>query len=246
MAATAEIADPAVVEMHLIGQPENTFPARSLKRLRITGEYDDADLPGLIDRINPDLIWFPQAWPETFSFTLSAAIASGRPIAATRIGAFPERLAGRPLTWLAGAETPPERWLELFQTIHAALRAAPRRMPAPVRPAIDDFYATAYLRAAASSRAPVRLRGTPSRPTIAVMPERYDIGSPTPCAYIRLLQPLDHPDSGGGARTVLTDERSVFRYLYRHHHHPAQRDSRHGSGGGPGRPRETNGRGADL
>ena len=214
VASVAEIADPRSVEIHLIGHPEDTFPPQSLKRLRVTGQYNNADLPGMIDKIAPDLIWFPQAWPETFSYTLSAAIESGLPVAATRIGAFPERLAGRPLTWLVENDTSPQGWVDLFQTIRDRLSAKARLARAPARSATDDFYAAEYLRpvVALSSPLPVRMRGTSSRPTIAVMPERYDIGSPTPCAYIRLLQPLNHPDSGGGAHVIMTDETSVFDY----------------------------------
>ena len=36
---------------------------------------------------------FPAQWPETYSYTLTAAINAGLPIVATRIGAFTERLA---------------------------------------------------------------------------------------------------------------------------------------------------------
>ncbi|MDR3534290.1 MAG: glycosyltransferase, partial [Rhodopila sp.] len=36
--------------------------------------------------------------------------------------------------------------------------------------------------------------------------------SPTPCAYIRLLQPLDHPAAGSGARVLMTDAKSVLDY----------------------------------
>lgn len=38
---------------------------------------------------------FPAQWPETYSYTLSHALASGLPIIAPNLGAFPERLSGR-------------------------------------------------------------------------------------------------------------------------------------------------------
>ena len=44
--------------------------------LQIRGEYQEARLSEAIAAEVPDLIWFPAQWPETFSFTLSAAIAS--------------------------------------------------------------------------------------------------------------------------------------------------------------------------
>jgi glycosyltransferase involved in cell wall biosynthesis len=216
------------------------FPEPALGLVHATGKYDDQMLPELIRQVAPDIIWFPAEWPETFSYTLSAAIASALPVVATRIGAFPERLAGRPFTWLAESGTPPTGWITAFATIRAALTAATETTTVDTvitetigvgtiiagtiatgnglslpRPAIDDFYAADYLRPVQAmtkplaSPAPILMRGTPDQPTIVVVPERYDTGVPTPCAYIRLLQPLDHPETGGGARLVMADAASV-------------------------------------
>ncbi|MDR3533474.1 MAG: glycosyltransferase, partial [Rhodopila sp.] len=218
VASVAEAVDPKSTEIHLIGYAESNFPKQALKRLKITGEYDDPDLPELIRKAAPHVIWFPAAWPETFSYTLSAAIASGIPIVATAIGAFPERLAGRPFTWLVEGNTSPQALIALFENIRATLARDAGTGPSRHRSAVNDFYAAEYLRpveataAALPSTRPIRMRGTPDHPTIAVVPERYDIGSPTPCAYIRLLQPLDHPAAGSGARVLMTDAKSVLDY----------------------------------
>ncbi len=64
--------------------------------LSFTGPYDDAQLPVLIARERPDLIFFPAQWPETYSYTLSYALCTGLPIIAPRLGAFVERLADYP------------------------------------------------------------------------------------------------------------------------------------------------------
>ncbi len=69
--------------------PIITWPALPI---RIRGEYSESELPELIAQECPDLIWFPAIWPETYSYTLSAAIDSGFPLLAPDIGAFPERL----------------------------------------------------------------------------------------------------------------------------------------------------------
>ena len=62
------------------------------------------------------MIWFPVQVPETYSYTLTAAIYSGLPIVASRIGALPERLEGRPLTWLVDdAAAPASKWLATFE-----------------------------------------------------------------------------------------------------------------------------------
>jgi len=81
-------------EFHLIG-----YAYRPLNdSVNQHGSYKEAQLQGLIADLNPHLIWFPCLWPETYSYTLSTAIKTGRPILAPDLGAFAERLEGRPLT----------------------------------------------------------------------------------------------------------------------------------------------------
>jgi glycosyltransferase involved in cell wall biosynthesis len=78
------------IQINLIGATEDEFPvSRSFLQ---TGKYQQDDLPLLLDSINPDFILFPTQCPETYSYTLSSAILSGRRIMAPNIGAFPERL----------------------------------------------------------------------------------------------------------------------------------------------------------
>ena len=69
VAAVAEAADPRLIEIHLIGHTEESFPKPALNRLRTTGAYVDDELPDLIRSVKPHLIWFPAVWPETFSYT---------------------------------------------------------------------------------------------------------------------------------------------------------------------------------
>ena len=46
----------------------------------IHGSYDDADLPRLIAAEHADVLFFPAQWPETYSYTLSAALGTDLPI----------------------------------------------------------------------------------------------------------------------------------------------------------------------
>lgn len=85
--------------------------------LHIRGEYSEVELPALIAQEAPDLIWFPAVWPETYSYTLSAAIDAGVRIVAPRLGAFPERLTAYPDAVLVPWELDPGALL-------ATLRAA--------------------------------------------------------------------------------------------------------------------------
>jgi GT2 family glycosyltransferase/glycosyltransferase involved in cell wall biosynthesis len=209
VAAVAELADPKAVEIHLIGYIDGPFSENARKRMQITGRYDDADISALINKIDPHLIWFPVAWPETFSYTLSAALDAGIPVAATRIGSFPERIEGRPLTWLADIATSPTQWLTLFDTIRARLAQGGPTGRLAERAAVGDFYATCYL-VPRDAPASVRRTPRPRQPRIVIVPERFDAGFASPCGYIRLLQPLHHPAATSGAEVVVTDIKGMF------------------------------------
>ncbi|MEA2727984.1 MAG: hypothetical protein QOF70_2459 [Acetobacteraceae bacterium] len=211
VAGVAELIDPQTTEIHLIGHTDGEFSATALKRMKVTGRYEEADLASLIKAIGPHLIWFPAVWPETFSYTLSAAINAGSPIAATRIGAHTERLAERPLTWLVDIATSPLGWIKVFDEIREALADTVHSVPtvdAPIRPAVADYYATNYLVRVAQPQ-PMK-RGRQPKPRIAILPERFDVGFPTPCGYIRLLQPLHHPAVAGGFDIRVATAETIF------------------------------------
>ena len=77
---------------HLLGhldRPMATFPEAPL---RVLGSYPDDQLARLIEVERPDLFLFLSRFPETYSYTVSAAMATGKPIVAPDFGVFPERL----------------------------------------------------------------------------------------------------------------------------------------------------------
>jgi GT2 family glycosyltransferase/glycosyltransferase involved in cell wall biosynthesis len=213
VASVAMAADPARLRIQVIGDTEAGFPDAARKRMTINGAYQEGELPALLAKHRPHVIWFPSTAPETYSFTLSTAIESGLPIVATRIGAFPERLSGRPFTWLLEPAPDPAQWLALFETVAGAIRARPNATRAiPSRPAVRGPEVTGPVRpGGASGPALMDLRrdGTTA---VVVIPETFDDGSFTPCAYIRLLLPLDHPRSGGGVTVTLANPELAFRY----------------------------------
>jgi len=99
------------------------YAYRPLEGVAATGPYDGEDLDALIEAEDPHLIWFPAQWPETYSYTLSAALRSGRPVMGPDLGAFPERTAGRPLTWIERWDLKPEQWLERIEQARETLMA---------------------------------------------------------------------------------------------------------------------------
>lgn len=97
------------LHFHVIGDTQGELDEDVRNRVTCTGVYEEQDLARLIDEANLSGFLFAAPWPETYSYTISAAIRTGLPIIATNLGAFPERLAGYPnallLDWqLSGAE----------------------------------------------------------------------------------------------------------------------------------------------
>ncbi|HWP10397.1 MAG TPA: glycosyltransferase, partial [Ramlibacter sp.] len=78
----------APLEFHLIGHAYRELLKQPRAALTVHGPYQEKDLAGLLRWIKPDLVWFPALWPETYSYTLSACLAAGLPVAAPDIGAF--------------------------------------------------------------------------------------------------------------------------------------------------------------
>jgi glycosyltransferase involved in cell wall biosynthesis len=60
--------------------------------LTVTGRYEEEELAGRLAVVDPDLVFISSVVPETFCYTLGAALRSGRPVAAFDLGAVAERL----------------------------------------------------------------------------------------------------------------------------------------------------------
>jgi len=186
------------------------------RAVRETGPYQDADLARLVSESGVHVIWFPSRWPETYSYTLSAAIAAKLPIIAPPLGAFPERLVGRPLTWEAEATTDAAALSHLFREVRETIENnADRPAEGPRPPAAGDFYASAYVRPRGQRRGThrraVRSLKRQGLVTVLLLPDRRADGGISPCGSIRLVQPLDVV--AGAAEDILVehvDGRGVF------------------------------------
>ena len=102
------------VEFHLIGYAYRDLRKQPRAALTVHGAYEEKDLPGLLSWLKPDVVWFPALWPETYSYTLSACLVAGLPVVAPSIGAFAERLSGRPWSWVKAWDMAPSEWLDFF------------------------------------------------------------------------------------------------------------------------------------
>src|SRR5438046_2016348 len=95
------------LSFRILGSTTEPVPQWPEAAVSVHGEYERRDLPALLSAEKPDVIWFPAQVPETYSYTLSVALASGIPIVATDLGALAERLADNPsaalVPWTASA-----------------------------------------------------------------------------------------------------------------------------------------------
>ncbi|MCB1844128.1 MAG: hypothetical protein KDI09_14285, partial [Halioglobus sp.] len=134
------------IEFHLLGYAYRKLGAHVVSH----GPYDNAQVHALVTKINPDIVWFPALWPETYSFTLSVALHHGLPVVVPNIGAFVERVSGRSHSAVVAWDTPAARWRSFWLEVLAnrALPAAPGAdtVPASMR---REFYASDYISAVA-------------------------------------------------------------------------------------------------
>jgi GT2 family glycosyltransferase/glycosyltransferase involved in cell wall biosynthesis len=130
------------VEFHLLG-----YAYRALAASVVThGPYDNARVHALVEAIAPDVVWFPAVWPETYSYTLSVALHQGLPVVAPSLGAFAERITGRPLSVLCSWDTAVADWAAFWRGVAAAgALPAGDGGPAPAETGNPDFYPQLYL-----------------------------------------------------------------------------------------------------
>ncbi|MDR2154750.1 MAG: glycosyltransferase, partial [Burkholderiaceae bacterium] len=126
----------APVDFHLLGYAYRALCSQPRARLTVHGRYDETDLPELLRWLQPDLVWFPAQWPETYSYTLSACLLGGWPVAAPDLGAFAERLAARPWSWVCPWNQSPQDWLDFF--IRLRQRHYLTGLPPPAVPALVE------------------------------------------------------------------------------------------------------------
>lgn len=91
---------------HLLGHLDRPLPSFPEAPLRVLGSYPDSELARLLEIERPDAFLFLSRFPETYSYTLSAAMATGKPVVAPRFGVFPERLERYGAATLVAVDAP--------------------------------------------------------------------------------------------------------------------------------------------
>jgi GT2 family glycosyltransferase/glycosyltransferase involved in cell wall biosynthesis len=80
------------IEFVVFGYTEDDDVLLKTGAVFITGEYEDAEIAGLISRDAPDVSLFASICPETWCFALTHALRADLPVLAFDIGAIAERL----------------------------------------------------------------------------------------------------------------------------------------------------------
>lgn len=133
------------IEFHLLGYAYRHVSSPA-NRLAVHGRYRDADLPLLLQKLAPHVAWFPAQWPETYSYTLSAALRAGLPVASTNLGAIPDRLAGRDLSWALPWESGALAWNDFLMRLRSdPVSCHGELVPSAARAAKPFSYADDYL-----------------------------------------------------------------------------------------------------
>jgi len=138
------------LHFRVLGYTSRPIPAWPALPYGVAGEYREGDLPALIALEGGDAIFFPAQCPETYSYTLTAAIASGLPIVATDLGALPERLAAHREAAIVPWDAPAAAMNDAILA-----RVAPRPTPAPAAPSMTAAaYRARYLEGIARGAQP--------------------------------------------------------------------------------------------
>lgn len=207
-AATTAAVQSLPLEFIVIGDALGDLPPPSVAAIRSTGRYREDELAGLLASEQPDLVLFASQWPETYSYTLTAALKAGLPVMAPNLGAFPERLSRRAWTfvfdWRANGEELAGRLAALREQYFVGGRA-------PAQPAFDvTNLAGGPSQGYAESAAPVRLLRQQACRILAVL--EYEGGVPSPCAHIRLVPFLSAMQSAGLASVRFVRAAEVDRH----------------------------------
>lgn len=185
------------VVLGYLGLPLPQWPEAPLT---VTGEFPEGTLPALIAKEHGDAFFFPSQCPETYSYTLSAALQTGLPIVATDLGAIGERLRAHPGARILPWDTPASEMNDALLSVGAQRRAA-ATPPTPVT--AYETYRDTYL---AGFEAPRRHAPAPA----VEIPERWLREPPAAAERLPLAYYFEDGVVCGKARSLEELRRYAF------------------------------------
>ncbi|WP_372382301.1 glycosyltransferase [Xanthomonas sp. NCPPB 1068] len=202
------------IEFIVIGDPQGELPPSTVAAVRTTGRYLEDELASILDSEKPDVLLFASRWPETYSYTLSAGLEAGLPVIVPDIGAFSERVSGRPWSFVIPADVAPDALVTRLLALRDVL--GENTHTETLLPERTALIPTSGPDAGYSQEAMQRLPVPQPRPLgdrlriVVVMEIGHDI--PSPCAHIRLMAFFDAMQARGQAWVRYVRARDVVRY----------------------------------
>lgn len=129
------------LQYHVFGYTNDDARFTGLGAISMSGRYEAADLPALVEASQATLALFPAVGPETFSYTLSEAVDLGLHPVCFDLGSLPERLHA----WGRGTVLPFQLVDDPRQVndalLHLQVATSPWRRPtARYRDLLSDYY----------------------------------------------------------------------------------------------------------
>ncbi len=161
----------------LLGHTSRPVPQWPYLPIEISGSYRDEDLARRIELTRPDAFLFPSQIPESFSYTLSAAMATRLPIVASNLGSFKERLRDYPAAELLDWNAPAEAWNGALMKLCSAPREQQPNSPNAASQAACEAeqYRQRYLKPLVRQRA---LRPRSIKTEIEIEPSQFFLKFP--------------------------------------------------------------------
>jgi GT2 family glycosyltransferase/glycosyltransferase involved in cell wall biosynthesis len=126
----------------IVGFTSRDAPFAAMPNVEVTGAYEAGDLPEQLAALDADVALFLSPWPETYSYTLSEALAAGLTPVAYEIGAIGERMRDLGCGVLRPLDCPPEQMVDAIREAAGQkvqpmrfLAAPPPSLPAAAPPA---------------------------------------------------------------------------------------------------------------
>ena len=105
------------IRIHLFGKV-NSPNQKNTKYFKNHGKYSRDELKTILHENEIDLICLFSTWPETYSYTLTEAIACGIPVLAYDLGAIAERIKKYNLGWVIDSKS---NYEEVCENLHSIL-----------------------------------------------------------------------------------------------------------------------------
>jgi len=133
------------IEFHYYGEDSYFYSQKPLSKIVLHGKYCRDEITDVVSSSSPHLAWIPSTVPETFSYTLSEIFKLSLPVLVSDVGCLPDRVKGRPKSWVLDQTKGCEEICESILRIKREFAGANSEVIPWVEVADASFYDTDYL-----------------------------------------------------------------------------------------------------